>query len=74
MRYVGFRGMDWNIGFRDGLAGHDYNEGANSDPYDHGYLAGKRQRRLEVLMTSVMGLGLGALVAVQALFWIGGAG
>lgn len=67
MRVIGFKAMDYNIGYSDGVCGRAYNQGSNSDLYDRGYLAGKRQRDIERIMYAVMGVAILGLVVVQAI-------
>ena len=64
MKYVGFRGMDWNIGYRDGVSGQSYNEDANSNPYDEGFRRGQLQRMVEFGLSAVVIVGIGATLAV----------
>lgn len=72
MRAFGFRAMDWNIGFNDGVNGRKYNSNANSDLYDAGFRRGRRQRMLEAAMSAIVMGGLGAIGGLQALFWMVG--
>ena len=64
MKYVGFRGMDWNIGFRDGVSGAHYNEDANSNPYDEGFRRGRLQRSVEMMLSAVVIVGIGATLTI----------